>query len=538
MLDAAIEKSVKDLNAVTENRPSCPAKTLPYYWTMVVVRYSPELNETQIRLHVNSDLTGKKDFALTKAFKVYLAASQPHAMPTKDGDREFSFEVFASGDVSFGASGQASVVYDQDTLSSTAHRASASVTTPIEVIINSRSVKRWRAAGRFPFTKSFWDDVRSRDVSQTVSQQGDLNPIAIKGDARVAYRMEVGTSPTAFVSGSATFTMPPPLTFALLGDSYSAGQGAPILSKLEGPWLDDDCHRSRSSGQYIAVNQFIKASNKACDYLFKACEGAVIQDVIDQAQRTKHEPDGTTHGDLKQSKAQVDLVRDWMTEKGYSHLNVALFGIGGNNSGFEPAIEAAIIGWEPFGEYGWKDGTDNQKLRSQVDAGFAYINGANGYKRIDTVMRDRLKVGDIIIFGYPDVTHNSDGTICKTDCSDPPEGSTSTNIVPHSISAEELGYGDTVMSRLTAAVGLAGKLPGWHYVDIFHATKNRGICACQNICLTTWTVATTPGPVNFACVRGKGAMINGASCSFHPNGRGYQLYVAPILAQLVSLYGN
>ena len=536
MADATMKKAVKDLEAAMRG-PSCPDKPLPYYWAPVFVRYSPELNETRVRLYSRTMRT--HDIVLTDPFKVYSAAASKFIMPNHDGNRDFSLKIFAPGDATLTANAS-SVLYKEGT-SSAEHRAAVTMSANAFVVtINDRTVKSIPATGRFPFVRSFWDDVAFQDVSQMVSQAGDVSPIAIEGGATVNYRLEVRPGTDTFASKDSSFMMPPPLTFALMGDSFSAGQGAPFFTSAEGEWLSDNCHRSRWSGQYRAMNRFIKNSNKACDYIFVSCEGATTQDLYSQAQRVHHNPDGTTHGDLKQGgKAQVDLVKDWMTAKGYARLNVAVLGIGGNNTGFADAIQNAIKGahWVDA----WFTGTDDPALQAQIDAGFNRINGsgAGSYKELDTALKTKLNVADVVIFGYPDVTHNSNGTVCRTDCSDPPPFFNG-NVVPHTIDEKELAFGDTILTRLTNAVSSAGKLPGWHYVDILTATKNHGICNCGDIFFTTWTVATTPWPVSWACAKGwkVGALLNGASCSFHPNPRGYEQYITPILNQLNALHGN
>ncbi len=342
------------------------------------------------------------------------------------------------------------------------HRASANISANVyEVTINGRTVKKLTATGRFPFRKSFWDDVALNDVTQIVSQQGDVRPIPINGGANVAYRMEVAN----FVSPVANFRMPPKLTFALMGDSFSSGQGAPMLYPRSA-WIDNNCHRSRYSGLYRAMNQFIKGSNKAVDYVFKACEGAIIKDMLDEAQPEKRKSDGTPEGKLKQRKAQVDLVKDWMTDKGYSHLNAALFSIGGNNVGFANSITHAII--SP-----WIDATELPWLRSEIDVGFAYINGLDGYRKIDTVLTDKLNVKNIIILGYPDLIHNIDGSICTSDCPHP-DGSFNT------IQRTEFEYGNTILSRLTSAASSAGDLPNWHYANLEGVLVRWAVCLPLN----------------------------------------------------------
>jgi hypothetical protein len=230
-----------------------------------------------------------------------------------------------------------------------------------------------------------------------------------------------------------------------------------------------------------------------------------------------------------------------MTGKGYSRLNVAVLGVGGDNTGFADAIQKSIVGYA--GVDAWFTGTDDPALRANIDAGFNRINGsgAGSYKELDTALKTKLNVADVVIYGYPDVTHNSDGTVCKTDCSDPPPGVPMNNVVPNTINERELAFGDTILTRLTQAASSAGSLPRWRYADnpdILTATRNHGICNCGDIFYTTWTVATTPGPVYFACLKGVGAVPNGGSCSFHPNPRGYEHYITSILNQLNALHGN
>ena len=132
-----------------------------------------------MRLHVDSTLAGTKDIALVdKSFKVYTAAAAQFDMPQRDGNRDFSFQVFAAGDLDL--TGRASIVYNQDTLSSL-HRSSARIGAAADTVaINGRTVKRVTASGQFPFTKSYWDDVGLTDVTETVVQSGDVLPVAIQ----------------------------------------------------------------------------------------------------------------------------------------------------------------------------------------------------------------------------------------------------------------------------------------------------------------------------------------------------------------------
>jgi len=537
MADQAMKKAVGDLEAAAQ-QPSCPDKPLPYFWTLVFVRYTPELGDTRVRLLAKT--MGNREVALTDVFKVYSAVAAGFDLPARDGNRDYTFQVYAAGELSLAANAATLVYRERDAAAE--HRSAATLaSSSTTATINGRLVKQVTASGRLPFTRSFWDETTQRDVVQTVTQPGDASPLVISGGATVTTRMEIRTGNETFATTDGNFTMPSPLTFALFGDSFASGQGSPFLSSSEGPWLSDDCHRSRLSGQYRAINRFIKNLNKATDYLFIACEGATIQDVYRQAQKEDHNPDGTTSGTVKQNKPQIDLVKDWLDANRYSHLNVAVMGIGGNNVGFANAIKKSLVGISELVVDAWFTGTNDPALRAIVDAGFARINGSGegSYRQLDAALKNTLRVTDVILFGYPDITHDASGAICHTDCSEPPPEIPVPNIIPHSINAAEMAYGDTILTRLTAAVRSAGNLPGWHYVDIFNATHNHGgICTCQNIYFTTWTVATTPTRISSACKKGVGAIPNGGSCSFHPNPLGYEQYIAPILQQLNALHGN
>lgn len=537
LLEAATNRAVKDLeSAASSTVKDCPDKVLPYYWTTVFFQYSPELSETQIRLHVASNLKGPKDLILTDQFKVYLAAASHFQMPNTDGNRSFSFELFASDEFSLAGNryGKA-VVYNKDDLS-VKHRAYFfTPNNSYPATVNNRIVTKTIATGTFPFTKHYDDDLN--DIKKDAFSPPELNPLLIRSGTKVAYRLEIegGSAAPTFVSKTGSFIMPPPLTFALMGDSFSSGQGAPVTSSSN-PWIDDNSHRSRYSGLYRGVNRFIRRSNKACNYVFVACEGATIQDLVDQAQRRDHNPDGTFRvptlldpqpNPIKQNKPQVDLIVDWMREKGYDHITCALFGIGGNNVAFAEVIKSAISGgWDIPGM-----GVDSALIKKNVDDGFKYINGLDGYKRLDRILRNKLKVKNIVVLGYPDVTHDSKGNICKTDCPKLSDWNT--------FSENEMKYGADLQDRLNQSVRTAATIPGWRYADIFNATKNHGICVCEDMYITTWDAATDPfGDLCEPCSKGEGSLLMGASCSFHPTKLGYEQYIGPIVEQLNSLYGG
>lgn len=537
--DHAFNKAQGAFDAWMDKKSSCRKKQLTYYWTDIYYEYTPDLNETQVRFNVNSNLVGPDNIVLKNKFNVYLAVAYHHNMPARDGSRKFDFYMKSSGNLTLDNL-KASVVYNEGIISNATdeHRTFASFGTPTFYADYNLSVNN--AKGIFPFTKKFYDDESQTDINRLSSNDDDINPVEIPGNKIMAYYIQVGSISNAptnglpFKSEINEFKMPPPLTFALMGDSYSSGQGAPMESGK--PWMDDACHRSKNSGQYRAMNRFVKNSDKACDYFFIACEGAVIQDMTVQAQRTEHKPDGTTHGQKKQEKSQINLVQGWLNEMKYTHLNCALFSIGGNNIGFAPIIMEVLLSPNiHFDFFGTPvtfdtDGSLSQAMTSQMEDGFELHDGPNGYSNIDKLLKDKLKVNNVILFGYPDFTHDIKGQVCSSNCPDP--GGLLNTIAP-----SEMATGSNILTRLNASLSTAAsRHPNWHYVDIFDATKNHGICVCENSYYTSWDEATNR--LNTPCSLGTGALPFGKSCSFHPNILGYEHYIAPILSKLNELYAN
>lgn len=523
MADAALEDASQILDPggmVTGTVEFCTPKTLPYYWTAVHFLHTPQNGEMMLRFHVDSDLTGVKNINIVEEpFVVYSAAAAKLDVPDNDGNRDFSLSIYAAGDAIL--PDRARVYYDKNTpaisdILAVPHSTSAVLNNDaVEVTINGRIVKKVTASGKFPYRKHFWDAIDEEFKTKTVSRDGDIEPISMKG--KVAYQVTIG----GFTSEIADFNMPPPLTFALMGDSFSSGEGAP-RPPLATAWLDRDCHRSINSGLFRGVNKFIKEANKPVDFVFKACSGARVQHITNNAQCGKW--DGNTCTALKQTKSQANLAKDWMDSQGYDHITAAIFSIGGNNVGFANVIERAIT--SPG------DGT-SQETRDMVDDGFEDLNSTNvdsvkSYRSINRVLSNKLGVRNIIILGYPDMPHDTDGEICNSDCPHPDGFNT--------IVQDELRYGNTIFTRLTDAIKDTRNM-GWRYVDIFAATRNHGICVCDNIFYTTFEMSRSAS-IKARCKLGVGSLPGGESCSFHPNERGYGKYVTPIVDELKALYNR
>lgn len=535
-------------------KTSCPPKALPYYWTTISLKVVPEFNDRRIRLIC--DVGGFATAEVPLKFRTWHAAVTEIRMPdeggrSERGRRDFYFKVVAAPGTDLG-SARLAYIETSGALGSP-HRAAVDVSSGSPRVINGVVLMTHTARGRLPFERRYTDDAGA-GRAEVVRHANDESAVAIKSGKTVQYAI-LGVS-GMYVPSAGTFVMPDPLTIAIMGDSFAAGEGAPDLDGQH-PWLrkDDDhvgdpddrtdcidcglnCHRSRFSGSFRAVNQFIKESNRACDYVFVACSGAVVQDLISQAQPTGRESDGSPgllSGQV-QPMSQIDLVRAWRDRKAYGGAKCVVVGIGGNNSGFADVIKSALGPGDGIG-----DGA-----KAIAREGLQYLEGPNGYSKLDSELKSRLGVESIVIHGYPDVVHGSDGSVCLTDCH--PENAAAT------LKQEDLTYSVEFLNALNARIRVAARQPGWKYADVFNATRNHGVCNCSQPFFNTWTTATgltlvrgfalivgaavLPSSLRAPCSGGNQALPSGASCAFHPNERGYREYVAPILSQLKALYPN
>ncbi len=204
-----------------------------------------------------------------------------------------------------------------------------------------------------------------------------LNPEKIGHGSVVYYRWCIETQNSNQCGDVHSFTMPHPLVFGIMGDSYGAGEGAPHSEDSDRntvSWVDRDSHRSRNSGLYQAVQKFKKRYPQLwVESKFVAISGATIISnpdeydeykggfLIDAIGDTEPMVHGTwltvavgyppvaipvpipTRFEIK-VQSQFEQVGEWLADNSYDRLHVLLMSAGGNDAGFTKVIGDAVVG--------------------------------------------------------------------------------------------------------------------------------------------------------------------------------------------------
>ncbi|HEX6333025.1 MAG TPA: hypothetical protein VFZ78_02295 [Flavisolibacter sp.] len=219
------------------------------------------------------------------------------------------------------------------------------------------------------------------------------------------------TAPTA------SFPMPDPITIGIVGDSYVAGEGAPLvtartaggavlagLQTLSGAdqalmWNDNDpstttdipCHRSINSGHAQAVAQ-LRLNNRKIAFAakFAACSGAKTGDLMSRQQVAN----GVT------VPIQFDVIQNWLTSKGFAGLDILVMGIGGNDVGFADLVFDYMI--VPFSDFN-NDQDAQRKYTNSSDGRYPWTILSQNYDEVQRVIGTRFNVWEynVIATGVP-----------------------------------------------------------------------------------------------------------------------------------------
>lgn len=187
------------------------------------------------------------------------------------------------------------------------------------------------------------------------SQPGDSHLTAKPTDTYAAgttvyYRWRITTQAAGQITIETgdrhEFTMPRRIIFAILGDSFGSGEGAP--SKVGQPWQFHNegvkAHRSPISGQELAIKAHMETRpNLAYDYVNLSSSGAISTDIfgpLSQAQRTSmdaaNDDDPLTDPAKPQGVTFVQATRlsEWLTTRDYDAIDAVILSCGGNDLGF------------------------------------------------------------------------------------------------------------------------------------------------------------------------------------------------------------
>lgn len=229
----------------------------------------------------------------------------------------------------------------------------------------------------------------------------DRNAQKISSGATVWYKLVKRRGTQAVASPLVSFRMPDKLTIANLGDSYASGEGAPYASGAK--WDNELCHRSGNSGQARAVRA-LKAENPEVAIAFRnvACSGAEIAEGILFSQLKP-----TWLGEPSPSQQvvppQLQVIRNWLADQGYSELNIAMVSGGGNDIGFGSYVQDYMVMPGILEEGSREHSNLLQMISNNVPA---------AYQSLLAALDQNFEYDRVLVSEYPDPLRGRDGLLC------------------------------------------------------------------------------------------------------------------------------
>ncbi len=352
-----------------------------------------------------------------------------------------------------------------------------------------------------------------------------------KNSAVIHYRLAVkpvGMTTLTINPSTESFPMPDPITIGIVGDSFVAGEGAPLVSDRTSNgnkalmWNDQDpetssdvpCHRSLNSGHAQAVAQ-IKLNNKkiAIQAKFVACSGAQTGDLMSVRQNAN----GTS------VPVQFNMLEDWLASKGYSKLDLLLLGIGGNDVGFADLIfDYHVV---PFRDFN-NDTDAKNRFTSPNAFGYPWTVLAQNYDALKANIGTRFSILDfnVIMTGGPSPCT---GPVGNPWCGEENDLNPSNNVPGDCWGlvevddrpAEWRDLHTLVATKLNTTMSEAAARNKWTFVPMLDRAGIHGLSNCAAPYFNTI---------------GRSMSHQGdVSGTVHPNATGYiQMYKAPIVNAL------
>lgn len=303
----------------------------------------------------------------------------------------------------------------------------------------------------------------------------DANPVVIAAGQTVHFRwrkdMKVSWSnETLTLSDTArSFVMPRRLAVAVMGDSYSSGEGAPSGTSK---WLYEPCHRSARSGQRLGVRDFMaQHRNIAVHYFIVTCSGAQIWGSTGRLPSDRWPgllSRGMTSWAESEEQPQLYAIKDWMTRYDYDSLDALVMQVGGNDMGFGDIVTACIIG-------DIIDCSRKPSVQAMIDAGLAGL--VDDYRILADNIRLHLKPRFVYIGEYPDPTRGTDGNFCDTAANH----YACFNALDRRLQRVEAEFAyNRALLPLNETLSTAAARHGWRLMGGHVArTRTRGLCACD-----------------------------------------------------------
>jgi hypothetical protein len=330
------------------------------------------------------------------------------------------------------------------------------------------------------------------------------------------------------VANTSSFIIPDPITIAMVGDSFAAGEGAPIqtstmFTDASQLWNDKDaetttdvpCHRSYLSGQARAAEK-ARQENKKLAIVIKhvSCAGATVSEMALKKQKS-----GSVELPL-----QFSLIKTWLRDKGFAQLDILLMGIGGNDVGFAQAIVDFML--NPFGNFSTDE--DAKKRFSDVHHGeYPFNDLKESYRQLNNDILSgnffsMSTVGTpVIIHGYPSPCKGPDGSPWCGQESDWLFGTNNTvgacwgAIEQDDKPSEFKDIHNIIVANLNKAIEEGAEENGWRFINMANRAGNHGLSNCSQPYFNTLGQSIShQGDYN--------GMV-------HPNSNGYlNMYVPPL----------
>jgi hypothetical protein len=348
---------------------------------------------------------------------------------------------------------------------------------------------------------------------------------------KVYYRIGVKRSSSNELTSIATtssFIMPDPITIGMVGDSFAAGEGAPIQTSnmFTDPtqlWNDNDpetttdvpCHRSYLSGQAQAAEKIRKELKKiAIAIKHVSCSGATVSEMALQKQNTNG----------IDVPLQFTLIKNWLNAKGYSQLDILLMGLGGNDIGFSQAIVDFML--NPFGNF--SDDADAKKRFSDPAHGdYPFNDLKEAYNQLNNDIWGGSfftlsSVGaPVLIHGYPSPCKGPNGSPWCGQEADWLLGVNNTvgdcwGVLEQDDKPNEFrDIHNIVLMNLNKTIEEGAQTNGWTFINMSSRSGNHGLSNCSQPYFNTLGQSiSSQGDYN--------GMV-------HPNSNGYSnMYVEPL----------
>lgn len=484
----------------------CQPSVLPFYYADVVVKYAPQRGQTRFSVKLRD-----RNIALhSPDFRVRTVGLRSLTFPEKTGEKQLRFDYANLG----------SLNPDDLTLrifytNSESKLANLSNTSQLTISTAHLRAQGQEIKGGMFFPRraySFHDDVGTM-ISNTETTMDNSNPVddirpALFGaNEQVYFRFvllqRIGSSrqDTLYISNLHQFQMPAPISIALVGDSYAAGEGAPWRGD-GASWLDCDCHRSIWSGHYQAVCRLIKENSQLdIQFLNLACTGETIlsmlpRDVLMSAGYLPY---------IYNTHDRVSAIKDWLIDNNLGNLSLLLMSTGGNDAGFADFIKNAII-WPTATAETWLD------IMEDVE------ELGRRYTLLQKTIASQLHASEIMITEYPNPTLGEDG-ICDRDIDASWGG----------MSPEELSMANDFHGQLMEQLRESATENGWQLITgIINRYSGHGICNFDEPYFNTTTEADAIAACELCSTL---PHYKRWQCAFHPNQLGYSLGTKPAVLE-------